>query len=223
VPRRRKAKIPDEVVLQAKPRLATALCEQAAGWEIKRGPVLGDCAYGDDTAFSHGPARAGARVRARRFGADRRLRARDDLRGARAHARARPAAERRAPGPQQRVGGALAERLPAEAWQTVPCRTTPAGEIVDGRFAFVARLPPLRAGHLRTRLPHARTDLPKSAAAGLTLPQVVLLMQPLLRCWDGHCRSCHQPVDLAQLVLFPDVSNKVLPSSSRRGAPALGG
>ena len=32
---------------------------------------------------------------------------------------------------------ALAERLPATAWQTLPCRTTPAGEDVEGRFAFV--------------------------------------------------------------------------------------
>jgi hypothetical protein len=45
--------------------------------------------------------------------------------------------------------------------------------------------------------------VPKSAAAGLTLPQAVLLLQPLLRCWDGHCRSCQQPVNLHQLVLFP--------------------
>jgi hypothetical protein len=45
--------------------------------------------------------------------------------------------------------------------------------------------------------------VPKSAAAGLTLPQAVLLLQPLLRCWDGHCRTCQQPVDLHQLVLFP--------------------
>ena len=31
----------------------------------------------------------------------------------------------------------LAERLPAEDWQTLPCRTTPAGEQVESRFAFV--------------------------------------------------------------------------------------
>src|SRR3954464_9957702 len=31
-PRRRKAKIPDEVVFQTKPALAGALCERAAGW-----------------------------------------------------------------------------------------------------------------------------------------------------------------------------------------------
>ena len=31
----------------------------------------------------------------------------------------------------------------------------------------------------------------------------VLLFQPVLRCWDGRCRTCQQPVDLNQLVLFP--------------------
>ena len=43
---------------------------------------------------------------------------------------------------------------------------------------------------------------PKSPAAGLTLPQAVLLLQPVLRCWAGRCRTCHQPVDLDQLALF---------------------
>ncbi len=32
---------------------------------------------------------------------------------------------------------ALAERLPATAWKTLPCRTTAAGESVSSRFAFV--------------------------------------------------------------------------------------
>ena len=31
----------------------------------------------------------------------------------------------------------LARRLPLRAWETLPCRTTPAGEDVEGRFAFV--------------------------------------------------------------------------------------
>jgi hypothetical protein len=44
--------------------------------------------------------------------------------------------------------------------------------------------------------------MPASPAAGLTLPQAVLLMQPLLRCWAGRCRTCQQPVDLDQLPLF---------------------
>ena len=32
---------------------------------------------------------------------------------------------------------ALAARLPARAWRTVPCRTTPGGADVSSRFAFV--------------------------------------------------------------------------------------
>src|SRR3954467_3753120 len=47
--RRRKAKIPDEVAFATKPQLAGGLCEQAAGWEIAHAPILGDCAYGDDS------------------------------------------------------------------------------------------------------------------------------------------------------------------------------
>ena len=45
--------------------------------------------------------------------------------------------------------------------------------------------------------------MPKSPAAGLTLPQAVLLLQPVLRCWAGRCRTCHQTVDLNQLALIP--------------------
>jgi hypothetical protein len=45
--------------------------------------------------------------------------------------------------------------------------------------------------------------MPASTAAGLTLPQAVLLLQPVLRCWAGRCRTCQQTVDLNQLVLIP--------------------
>ena len=47
--RRRKAKIPEEVVFQTKPQLGVALVKQAAGWAIDRAPVLGDAAYGENT------------------------------------------------------------------------------------------------------------------------------------------------------------------------------
>jgi hypothetical protein len=30
----------------------------------------------------------------------------------------------------------------------------------------------------------------------------VLLLQPVLRCWNGRCRTCNQPVELDQLTLF---------------------
>jgi hypothetical protein len=44
--------------------------------------------------------------------------------------------------------------------------------------------------------------MPESPAAGLTLPQTVLLLQPVLRCWAGRCRTSNQSVDLNQLTLY---------------------
>ncbi len=47
--RRAKAKIPQEVQFKTKPELGVELVEQAAGWKVKQAPVLGDCAYGNNT------------------------------------------------------------------------------------------------------------------------------------------------------------------------------
>ena len=44
--------------------------------------------------------------------------------------------------------------------------------------------------------------MPESPAVGLSLPEAVRLLQPVLRCWSGRCQTCLQMVDLAQLVLF---------------------
>src|SRR5207253_6184615 len=49
--RRRKAKIPESLSFQTKPRLAAGLARQAASWRLPRAPILGDCAYGDDSGF----------------------------------------------------------------------------------------------------------------------------------------------------------------------------
>jgi SRSO17 transposase len=49
--RRRKAKIPESVVFQTKPQLGLGLVEQAVGYAIDRAPVLGDAAYGENTAL----------------------------------------------------------------------------------------------------------------------------------------------------------------------------
>jgi len=135
--RRRKAKIPEEVVFRTKPELATALATEAAGWEIPSAPILADAAYGDDTAFRTRldgaeftyvvavspqigvfgpgttfsiPERTGRRGRAPSL-----LRADQNPESVRA----------------------LAEELPPSAFQILPCRTTPAGEEVRGRFAVV--------------------------------------------------------------------------------------
>lgn len=44
--------------------------------------------------------------------------------------------------------------------------------------------------------------MPASAAAGLSLPGAVRLLQPVLRCWTERCQTCRQPIDLSQLTLF---------------------
>ena len=47
--RRRRAKIPEEVEFQTKPQLGVKLAARAAGWKVRKAPLLGDCAYGDNT------------------------------------------------------------------------------------------------------------------------------------------------------------------------------
>jgi SRSO17 transposase len=135
--RRRKAKIPEQLVFQTKPQLAASLAEQASGWELPAAPILADCAYGDDTAFRtrlhtlereyvlavsaqisvYGPETSFAVPERNGSVGRRRSVARPDR---------KPESVR-----------ALAERLPRRAWKTLPCRTTPTGADVSSRFAFV--------------------------------------------------------------------------------------
>ncbi len=135
--RRRKAKIPGEVVFQTKPQLASALAEQASDWEVPLAPVLADCAYGDDTAFR-------TRLHALECEYVLAVSAQVSVYGPetsfvvpeRQGATGRPRSVARADRRPESVR-ALAERLPRRAWKTLPCRTTPAGEDVSSRFAFV--------------------------------------------------------------------------------------
>lgn len=147
LPRRRKAKVPAEVSFQTKPELAAALAEQASGWQVAPAPILADCAYGEDTAF---------RTRLHRleleyvvavsrqlavFGPETSFAVPE-----RAGTSGRPPTVPR-PDRKPESVRALAERLPAEAWRRVACRTTPAGEELEGRFAFlrVVAAHPLRS------------------------------------------------------------------------------
>lgn len=135
--RRARAKIPATVGFATKPQLAAGLVEQAAAWQLPAAPILADSAYGDDTAFRtrlhsleleyvlavsaqvsvYGPETTFA-VPERNGGVGRR----------RSVAR---------PDHQPESVQALAGRLPKRAWKSLPCRTTPAGDEVRGRFAFV--------------------------------------------------------------------------------------
>jgi SRSO17 transposase len=49
--RRARAKIPEWVVFKTKPELGVELVERATGWGLEPVPVLGDQAYGDNTAL----------------------------------------------------------------------------------------------------------------------------------------------------------------------------
>ena len=135
--RRRKAKVPEEVCFQTKPALAAELCEQAAAWEIPAAPVLGDCAYGDDSAFR-------TKLHARELEYVLAISAQTAVYGpettfAVPERRGTTGRPRTVARPDRRPESvrALAARLPAKAWLTLPCRTTPTGEHVTSRFAFV--------------------------------------------------------------------------------------
>jgi SRSO17 transposase len=165
--RRRRAKIPESVCFQTKPQLAGALCADAAGWGIAPAPILADCAYGDDGRFRtrlhtleleyvvavsaqisvYGPETTFAVPERNGKVGRRRSVARPDR---------KPESVR-----------ALAERLPASAWETLPCRTTPAGEDVVSRFAFVRVVAthPVRTNNLPPREEWLIIEWPAGAAA----------------------------------------------------------
>jgi SRSO17 transposase len=135
--RRRKAKIPDEVGFQTKPQLAAELCERAAGFEIPQAPILADCAYGDDSrlrrrldALEHEYLLA-VSAQLSVYGPETTFAV-----PSRTGTVGRPRSVARPDRGPESVR-TLSERLPAQAWQTLPCRTTPQGEQVCGRFAFV--------------------------------------------------------------------------------------
>jgi len=165
--RRRKAKIPEQLVFQTKSQLAAGLVERASGWQLPAAPILADCAYGDNTAFRtrlhaleheylvavstqvsvYGPETTFAVPK-------------------RQAAAGRPRSVAR-PDREPESVRALAERLPQTAWRTIPYRTTPAGEDVEGRFAFVRVIAthPVRNDHQPPRQEWLIIEWPTGAEA----------------------------------------------------------
>ena len=135
--RRARAKIPATVCFETKSRLASRLIEQATGWQIPLAPILADCAYGDDTGFR-------SKLHAGQLEYVLAVSAQISVYGPETTfavperngkiGRRRSVAR---PDHQPESLRALAERLPAKAWKTLPCRTKPSGEDVTGRFACV--------------------------------------------------------------------------------------
>ena len=135
--RRQKAKIPASVVFETKPRLAAGLCAQAVGWELPVAPILADSAYGEDTAFrtnlheSRLEYVVAVRAETSVYGPETSFAVPE-----RTGTTGRPRTVAR-PDRKPESLRALAARLPARAWKTLPCRTTSVGEDVSSRFAFV--------------------------------------------------------------------------------------
>jgi len=280
--RRRKAKIPEDVVFQTKPQLGQALVERAAGFAIDRAPVLGDAAYGDNTklrtALGEGgidyvmsispeagifdpdtvfalPARKAGRGRppstarpdrepvsveqfARSltpedfqtvtFRGQGKTRVRSRFAFQRITASHPVCRDHQAPRSEWLIiQWPKGHDAPSDYWiSNLPADTTPErlarlarlrwmieldyrqlkGQLgldhYEGRSYLLSRLAsPHRAGHRRPRLPDPGAPRPKSPAAGLTLPQAVRLLEPILDCWAGHCHTCQQPIELADLSL----------------------
>lgn len=142
--RRRKAKIPQEIEFMTKPQLAAELVKRAAGWEITKAPILGDCAYGKNTELRErlhdlaleyvlsvseevsvfAPETAFAVPVPRTSGSGRQK------------TRSRPDRE-----PEQL--GALIKRLGPEQFKTVTFRDGPGGGRMRSRFCFLR----IRAAH----------------------------------------------------------------------------
>ncbi|MCA1678810.1 MAG: IS701 family transposase [Actinobacteria bacterium] len=141
--RRRKAKIPTDVVFKTKPELGVDLVERAAGWEIPAAPVLGDQAYGDNTALRerlHGARReyvlsVGSETKVFAPGTTFTV-------PQRSHSKGRPPSRPR-PDTEPEAIGALIARLGSDQAQTVTFRDGPDGEPVTSRFIFVR----VRAAH----------------------------------------------------------------------------
>jgi len=165
--RRRKAKVPEEVCFRTKPALAAELCAQAAGWELPAAPILADSAYGDDTAFRTNAHESGleyvvaVRAETSVYGPETSFAVpqRNGTTG-------RPRTVAR-PDRKPESVRSLAERLPAKAWQTLPCRTTPAGDDVSSRFAFirVVATHPVRSDHQPPRFEWLIVEWPEDEQA----------------------------------------------------------
>jgi SRSO17 transposase len=152
-PRRKKAKIPEELPFRTKPELAAELAAHAAGWEVPRAPVLADAAYGGNTEFRSQlqergltyvvavPPELGV------FGPDTTFSPPE-----RAGRRGRPSTGYRADRAPESVR-TLALGLADSCWQTLPCRTDPAGNPTSSRFALVrvTAAHPVERDHLPPR------------------------------------------------------------------------
>jgi SRSO17 transposase len=156
--RRARAKIPSDIEFKTKPGLGVELVERAAGWSIPRAPVLGDAAYGDNTALRDRLDQAGSTYllavsSAKVFPPDTVFAAPQQTGGqGRPYRRVRPDRE-------PETIAELIARVGSSKAQTVVFRDGPDGEPIVSRFVFV---PGVRAAHewLKGSASPRREELP---------------------------------------------------------------
>jgi SRSO17 transposase len=142
--RRKKAKIPAEVVFKTKPELAADLVERAAGWEIAKAPILGDCAYGKNTELRERLADAeleyvlSVSEEVSVFAAETVFEVPAPRTAGSGRQKTRPGPDRE---PEQI--GDLIKRLGPEQFKTVAFRDGPDGKRMRSRFCFLR----VRAAH----------------------------------------------------------------------------
>ena len=141
--RRAKAKIPEEIAFKTKPELGVELLERAADWGLPAAPVLGDCAYGENTDLRRrldGAERSyvlAVSASTAAFAPETAFEV-PERTGKAGRPRTRPRPDRK---PESI--GALIERIGPEGAQTVAFRDGPDGEPVSSRFIFAR----VRASH----------------------------------------------------------------------------
>jgi SRSO17 transposase len=141
--RRRKAKIPEQVVFKTKSELGVELVERAAGWAVPRAPVLGDHAYGANTWLRDRLDEAGCEY-VLCVGPDTKVFAQGTSFAVPPRNRKGGAAPTRLqPDRQPEPIGELIARIAADKTQAVTFRDGPDGEPVTSRFIFAR----VHAGH----------------------------------------------------------------------------
>ena len=141
--RRRQAKIPLEVEFATKPEQGVDLVEQAAGWGLEVCPVLGDEAYGDNTALRERLHHA-ERPYVLAIGAETAVYAPETTFAVppRTGSKGRPPTRARADREPEAIK-ALIARVGQDAAQTVTFRDRPDGEAITSQFIFLR----VRAAH----------------------------------------------------------------------------
>ena len=136
--RRKKAKIPTDVVFKTKPELGVELIERAARWGLQRAPVLGDCAYGDKTELRSRLDRAG-RQYVLGVSADTTVFAPETIFEVPEPRKAGKGRQKTRPRPDRKpeAVGALIARQDQAAWQAVTFRDGPGGKPMTSRFCFL--------------------------------------------------------------------------------------